>query len=197
MYTYIKRVFDILFLLIFSPIWIFLLLLISVAVKLSSKGPVFFTQKRVGKNCSYFTIYKFRSMYIDTPKDTPTHLLENPESFITPLGRFLRKSSLDELPQVINILKGEITLVGPRPALWNQDDLVAEREKYDANSITPGLTGLAQVKGRDELPIDVKAKFDGEYRANMGFFLDLKILVLTALAVFRSDGVVEGGTGGR
>ena len=197
MYTYIKRILDILFLLIFSPIWIFLLLLVSVAVKLSSKGPVFFTQKRVGKNCSYFTIYKFRSMYIDTPKDTPTHLLENPESFITPLGRFLRKSSLDELPQVINILKGEITLVGPRPALWNQDDLVAEREKYDANSITPGLTGLAQVKGRDELPIDVKAKFDGEYRANMGFFLDLKILVLTALAVFRSDGVVEGGTGGR
>jgi O-antigen biosynthesis protein WbqP len=135
-------------------------------------------------------------MYSETPKDIPTHLLKNPEAYITPLGRFLRKSSLDELPQVINILRGEITLVGPRPALWNQDDLVAEREKYDANSITPGLTGLAQVKGRDELPIDVKARYDGEYRANMGLFLDIKILVLTVLAVFKSDGIVEGGTGG-
>ena len=196
MYIYIKRILDILFLLVFSPVWLLLLLILSIAVKLSSSGPVFFTQKRVGKNCSYFTIYKFRSMYTDTPKDTPTHLLENPETFITPLGKFLRKSSLDELPQVINILKGEVTLVGPRPALWNQDDLVAEREKYDANSITPGLTGLAQIKGRDELPIDVKAKFDGEYRARMGFLLDLKILILTALAVFRSEGVVEGGTRG-
>ena len=135
-------------------------------------------------------------MYSETPKDIPTHLLQNPETFITPVGKFLRKSSLDELPQVINIFKGEITLVGPRPALWNQDDLVAEREKYDANSITPGLTGLAQVKGRDELPIVVKAKYDGEYRANMGLLLDIKILFLTFLAVFKSDGVVEGGTGG-
>ena len=130
-------------------------------------------------------------MYSNTPKDIPTHLLKNPEAFITPLGKFLRKSSLDELPQVINIIKGDITLVGPRPALWNQDDLVAEREKYDANSITPGLTGLAQVKGRDELPIPVKAKYDGEYRANMSFWLDVKILFLTAFAVFRSDGVTH------
>ena len=195
MYIYIKRILDILFLVIFSPILLPVMLLLSIAVKLSSPGPVFFTQKRVGKDCTFFTIYKFRSMRIDTPKDVPTHLLQNPETFITPVGRFLRKSSLDELPQIINILKGEITLVGPRPALWNQDDLVAEREKYDANSITPGLTGLAQVKGRDELPIDVKAKFDGEYRANMGFLLDIKILFLTFIAVFRSDGVVEGGTG--
>jgi O-antigen biosynthesis protein WbqP len=169
---------------------------LAVLIKASSKGPVFFKQKRFGKNRRFFMIYKFRSMYTGAPKDVPTHLLKNPEAFITPIGRFLRKSSLDELPQVINILKGEITLVGPRPALWNQDDLVAEREKYDANSITPGLTGLAQVKGRDELPIEVKAKYDGEYRANMGPLLDIKILVLTVLAVFKSDGIVEGGTGG-
>ena len=196
MYIYVKRVVDILLLIIFSPIWLLLMLLISLAVKLSSPGPVFFTQKRVGKDCTFFTIYKFRSMYSETPKDIPTHLLQDPETYITPVGRFLRKSSLDELPQIINILKGEITLVGPRPALWNQDDLVAEREKYDANSITPGLTGLAQVKGRDELPIAVKAKYDGEYRANMGLFLDIKILFLTFLAVFKSKGVVEGGTKG-
>lgn len=195
MYIYVKRVIDIIILLMFSPIWLFLMLLLSSAVKLSSPGSVFFTQKRVGKNCSFFTIYKFRSMYSETPKDVPTHLLQNPEVFITPLGKFLRKSSLDELPQVFNILKGDITLVGPRPALWNQDDLIAEREKYDANSITPGLTGLAQIRGRDELPIDVKAKYDGEYRANMGFFLDVKILFLTFFAVFKSKGIVEGGTG--
>ena len=196
MYIHVKRIMDILMLIIFSPIWLLLMLLLAVVVKLSSPGPVFFTQKRVGKDHTFFTIYKFRSMYSETPKDIPTHLLQDPETYITPLGRFLRKSSLDELPQIINILKGEITLVGPRPALWNQDDLVAEREKYDANSITPGLTGLAQVKGRDELPIPVKAKYDGEYRANMGLFLDIKILFLTFLAVFKSKGVVEGGTKG-
>ena len=171
------------------------MLILSLAVKLSSRGSVFFKQKRVGKNCSYFMIYKFRSMYIDTPKDTPTHLLENPEAFITPIGKLLRKFSLDELPQIFNIIKGEITLVGPRPALWNQDDLVAERAKYGANDITPGLTGLAQIRGRDELPIPVKAKHDGEYCKNMSLVLDLKILFLTVWAVFKSDGVVEGGTG--
>jgi O-antigen biosynthesis protein WbqP len=196
LYIHVKRVLDIIILVIFSPIWLLLMLFLSIAVKLSSPGPVFFTQKRVGKDRSFFTIYKFRSMYADTPKDIPTHLLQNPKAFITKVGRFLRKSSLDELPQVINILKGDITLVGPRPALWNQDDLIAEREKYNANSITPGLTGLAQVKGRDELPIAVKAKFDGEYRANMSFLFDLKILALTFLAVFRSEGFREGGTGG-
>ena len=171
------------------------MLILSVIVKLSSPGPVFFKQKRVGRNCTFFIIYKFRSMYINAPKDTPTHLLENPEAFITPIGRFLRKSSLDELPQVINILKGEITLVGPRPALWNQDDLIEEREKYGANGIVPGLTGLAQVRGRDELPIPVKARYDGEYRQSMGPVLDFKILLWTVLTVFKSEGVVEGGTG--
>jgi O-antigen biosynthesis protein WbqP len=140
-------------------------------------------------------IYKFRSMYTDAPKDVPTHLLENPAAFITPVGRFLRKSSLDELPQLFNILKGELTLVGPRPALWNQDDLVAEREKYGANALVPGLTGLAQVKGRDELPIPVKARYDGEYCERLSLMLDIKILFMTFFAVFRSSGVVEGGTG--
>jgi len=134
-------------------------------------------------------------MYCTAPKDTPTHMLENPEVFITPIGRFLRKSSLDELPQILNIIRGELTLVGPRPALWNQDDLIAEREKYGANDITPGLTGLAQTKGRDELPIEVKARYDGEYCTGISFISDIKILILTVVAVFRSEGVVEGCTG--
>ena len=194
-YLCFKRVLDILILVIFSPVWLPVMLAVSAAIKLTSPGPVFFKQKRVGKSRTFFTIYKFRSMYTDAPKDTPTHMLKNPGAFITPIGRFLRKSSLDELPQVINIFKGEISLVGPRPALWNQDDLVAEREKYRANDVTPGLTGLAQVRGRDELPIHVKAQYDGEYCANIGLFLDIKILFLTFLAVFRSDGVIEGGTG--
>jgi len=132
-------------------------------------------------------------MYTDAPKDVPTHLLSDPDTFITPIGRFLRKASLDELPQIINIIKGELTLVGPRPALWNQDDLIAEREKYGANNIQVGLTGLAQVSGRDELPIDIKAAFDGEYATNMGFLLDMKILLLTVLNSVRGNGVVEGG----
>ena len=182
-------------LVLFSPIWLPVMLALSLAVKLSSPGPILFKQKRVGKNCKFFTIYKFRSMYTEAPKDTPTHMLKNPQAFITPVGRFLRKFSLDELPQLINILKGQITLVGPRPALWNQDDLVAEREKYNVNSLTPGLTGLAQVKGRDELPIPVKAKYDAEYREKMSPLLDIKILFKTFFAVFKSDGVVEGGTG--
>jgi len=171
------------------------MLILALMVKVSSKGPVFFKQKRVGKGCSFFMIYKFRTMHLNAPKDTPTHLLENPEVFITPIGKCLRKLSLDELPQVFNILKGEITLVGPRPALWNQDDLIAERAKYGANDITPGLTGLAQIRGRDELPIIVKARYDGEYRAKMSLLFDLKILFQTVLCVFKSDGVVEGGAG--
>ena len=195
MYIYIKRAIDILSLIIFSPLWLPIMLILALLVKLSSPGTVFFRQKRVGKNCKHFTIYKFRSMYSSAPKDTPTHLLENPQSFITPVGRFLRRSSLDELPQLINILKGEITLVGPRPALWNQVDLVAEREKFDVNSITPGLTGLAQVKGRDELPIPVKVQYDAEYRRKMNPILDIKILLKTFITVFKSKGVVEGGTG--
>jgi len=191
----IKRVTDLLILVIFSPLWIPLALVLSLIVKLTSKGPVLFKQTRVGKGCSRFVIYKFRSMYVDTPKDTPTHLLGNPEAYITPLGKFMRKLSLDELPQILNVFRGDIALVGPRPALWNQDDLIAERAKYGANDITPGLTGLAQVRGRDELPIAVKASYDGEYRAKMSFLFDMRILLLTVRAVFRSEGVVEGGTG--
>ena len=191
----IKRVVDLLFLILFSPIWMPLVLVLSLIVKLTSPGPVLFKQERIGKRRSIFTIYKFRSMYCTAPKDTPTHMLENPEIYITPIGRFLRKFSLDELPQILNIIRGELTLVGPRPALWNQDDLIAEREKYGANDVTPGLTGLAQTKGRDELPIEIKARYDGEYCAKISFLTDIKILFLTVFAVFKSEGVVEGGTG--
>jgi len=191
-YSTVKRILDFFFLIVFAPLWIPLMLILAVVVKLSSRGPVLFKQKRLGRDKSYFMILKFRSMYITTPKDTPTHLLEDPKKHITPVGRVLRKLSLDELPQMFNIIKGDLTLVGPRPALWNQDDLIAERDKYRANSITPGLTGLAQVNGRDELPIDVKARYDGEYKAGMCFVLDMKILFLTVVNVFRSKGVVEG-----
>ena len=195
MYIYVKRVMDIVFVLILSPLWLPLGVILAVLVKATSKGPVFFKQKRFGRDCKFFMIYKFRSMYTDAPKDVPTHLLQNPAAFITPVGRFLRKSSLDELPQIINILKGELTLVGPRPALWNQDDLIAEREKYGANAIPVGLTGLAQIRGRDELPIDVKAAYDGEYARKMGFFLDIKILFGTVISAARGRGVMEGGPG--
>ena len=172
-----------------------LLAAFAVAVKLDSKGPVFFRQKRVGKDKTHFEMLKFRTMRTDTPKDMPTHLLENPDAFITKVGAFLRKTSLDELPQLINILKGEMAIVGPRPALWNQFDLIEEREKYGANSIRPGLTGWAQVNGRDELEIPVKAKFDGEYVRKMSLLFDLKCILKTVLGVLREDGVVEGGTG--
>lgn len=189
---YIKRGLDFVlaacFLLLFS--WLYVILI--VLVKCTSKGPVFFGQKRVGKGKSYFMLYKFRTMRIDTPKDTPTHLLENPDQYITPVGRFLRKSSLDELPQMWNILKGDMALVGPRPALWNQDDLVAERERYGANDVLPGLTGWAQTNGRDELPIPVKAALDGEYVRKLSFWFDLRILIRTVFKVLGQDGVREG-----
>ena len=172
---------------VLSPVLIVLSLLVK-----QTKGPVLFKQKRVGKGKTFFEIYKFRSMYADTPKDVPTHLLENPESRITPVGRFLRKSSLDELPQLFNILKGDMSIVGPRPALWNQDDLIAERDKYGANDCMPGLTGYAQIHGRDELPISVKAKLDGFYAEHLSFWLDVKIFFGTIFSVLRSDGVVEG-----
>lgn len=172
---------------VLSPVLIVLSLLVK-----QTKGPVLFKQKRVGKGKTFFEIYKFRSMYADTPKDVPTHLLENPESRITPVGRFLRKSSLDELPQLFNILKGDMSIVGPRPALWNQDDLIAERDKYGANDCMPGLTGYAQIHGRDELPIPVKAKLDGFYAEHLSFWLDVKIFFGTIFSVLRSDGVVEG-----
>lgn len=173
--------------------WLFLILVI--AVKLDDPGPAFFTQKRVGKNKQFFQLHKFRSMKMCTPKDTPTHLLENPEQYITRVGKFLRKSSLDELPQIWDIFIGKMSIIGPRPALWNQDDLVAERDKYGANDVLPGLTGWAQINGRDELEIPVKAKFDGEYVQNMSFAFDVKCFVGTIFSVLKSDGVVEGGTG--
>lgn len=168
---------------------------ICLIVKITSPGPVFFKQKRIGKNKTFFNILKFRTMRIDTPKDCPTHLLENPDQYITKVGKFLRKTSLDELPQIFNIFKGDMSVIGPRPALWNQDDLIAERDKYGVNELKPGLTGWAQVNGRDELPIPVKAKLDGEYVDRISFAFDVKCLLLTIVSVFKSDGVVEGGTG--
>ncbi len=195
MYKYLKRPLDFLIsliaLVILSPIF----LIIAVWIKLNSKGPVFFRQKRVGKNKELFEIYKFRSMRTDTPSDMPTHLLNDPDAFITSSGKFLRKTSLDELPQLINIIKGDMAIIGPRPALWNQYDLIEERDKYKANDVRPGLTGWAQINGRDELEIPVKAKLDGHYVQNISFFFDLKCFFGTISSVLRSDGVVEGGTG--
>lgn len=172
-----------------------LFLILCIAIKADSRGPVFFKQKRVGIHKRYFYIYKFRTMRIDTPKDIPTHLLENPDQYITKVGHFLRKSSLDELPQLFNILRGDMSFVGPRPALWNQYDLVRERDKYGANDVPCGLTGWAQINGRDELLIPVKAKLDGEYVRRMGFWFDIRCFLGTFVSVLRADGVVEGGTG--
>ncbi len=187
----IKRGLDIILsgcgILVLSP----LLLVLAILVK-GTKGPVLFKQKRVGKGKKLFEIYKFRSMYAATPHDGPTPLQESTDSLITPIGHFLRKSSLDELPQLFNIFKGEMSVVGPRPALWNQDDLIAERDKYGANDCVPGLTGYAQIHGRDELPIPVKAELDGYYAQHLSFWLDVKIFFGTIFSVLRSDGVVEG-----
>lgn len=192
MYKPAKRCIDfalsLIGLLVLSPI----LLLIALIITLESKGKVLFTQRRIGKNKRLFNIYKFRTMRSDTPKDTPTHLLTNPERFITKSGAFLRKSSLDELPQLINILIGDMSIIGPRPALWNQDDLIAERDLYNANDILPGLTGWAQINGRDELPIDQKAKLDGDYVLKMSLSFDIKIFFLTIFKVLRSEGIKEG-----
>lgn len=189
---FFKRLFDILLsLLALAVLWpVFLILVIW--IKLDSPGPVLFKQKRVGKGCTYFTLLKFRTMRSDTPKDVPTHLLKNPEAYITKSGRFLRRSSLDELPQLLNILAGHMSLVGPRPALWNQDDLVAERAKYGANDVLPGLTGWAQVNGRDELPIPVKARMDGEYVQKLSAWMDLKCLFMTVYAAISGKGLAEG-----
>lgn len=187
----IDRVLALIGLIVLSPI----LLLVVFAIKLDSRGPVLFKQRRVGIHKKHFYILKFRTMRIDTPKDTPTHLLQNPEQYITRVGKFLRKSSLDELPQIINILKGDMAVVGPRPALWNQYDLIAERDKYGVNDILPGLTGWAQINGRDELPIEVKARLDGEYVRKMGILMDIRCIIGTVVSVARQDGVVEGGTG--
>ena len=170
-------------------------LILAIAIKMDDPGPVFFRQKRVGLNKTHFEIMKFRTMKMETPKDMPTHLLKNPEQYITRVGGFLRKHSLDELPQILQIFTGKMSIVGPRPALWNQFDLIEERDKYGANDVRPGLTGWAQINGRDELPIDVKARLDGEYVQKMGFFFDMKCILGTILPVFTGDGVVEGGTG--
>ena len=170
-------------------------ILIMTAIKIESRGPVFFKQKRVGLNKNHFNILKFRTMYIETPNDTPTHLLTDPDVYITRVGKVLRKSSLDELPQLFNILKGEMAFVGPRPALWNQYDLIDERDKYKANDTLPGLTGWAQINGRDELPIEIKAKLDGEYIQRMGIVMDTRCFIATIFSVLKSDGVIEGGTG--
>lgn len=182
---------SLLAIILLSPIF----LLLIIAIKVDSKGPILFKQKRVGIHKSHFQIWKFRTMYIDTPKDMPTHLLDNPDQYITKVGKFLRKTSLDELPQIFNILTGKMSIIGPRPALWNQYDLIEERDKYGANDVPVGLTGWAQINGRDELEIPIKARLDGQYAENIGLTMDLKCFFGTLVSVFKSDGVVEGGTG--
>ncbi|MBG9452123.1 capsular biosynthesis protein [Cytobacillus firmus] len=195
MYMKVKRLIDIILsligLIVLSPIFLILI----IAIKMDSRGSVLFKQKRVGINKTHFNILKFRTMRIDTPKDTPTHLLGNPEKYITKMGKFLRKTSLDELPQIWNIFVGQMSIIGPRPALWNQYDLIAERDKYGANDVPPGLTGWAQINGRDELPIEIKAKLDGEYVKKISLRMDVKCFFGTIVSVVKCDGVVEGGTG--
>jgi O-antigen biosynthesis protein WbqP len=171
------------------PLWLPLMAIIALAIKITSRGKVLFAQKRYGINKTFFTMYKFRTMYTNAPADTPTHLLSNPTVFITPIGRILRKTSLDELPQIINVLLSQLSLVGPRPALWNQDDLIAERDKYGANNIKPGITGWAQINGRDELPIEVKARLDGEYTEHLSLLMDISCLVGTIKGVLGAKGV--------
>ncbi|QII82409.1 sugar transferase [Jeotgalibaca arthritidis] len=194
-YKVIKRVLDLLLAFLAAVILSPLFLLLIIAIKIDTPGPILFKQKRVGINKTHFNILKFRTMRIDTPKDTPTHLLSNPDQFITKVGKFLRKTSLDELPQIFNILRGEMSIIGPRPALWNQYDLIEERDKYGANDVPVGLTGWAQINGRDELEIDVKARLDGEYAEKIGLLMDVRCFFGTIFSVLRSDGVVEGGTG--
>jgi len=190
-----KRLIDIVLsgcgILVLSPVY----LILAAAIKIDDPGPVFFRQKRVGIHKTHFEILKFRTMKVSTPRDMPTHLLQNPQQYITRVGRVLRKTSLDELPQIFQIFTGKMSIIGPRPALWNQFDLIEERDKYGANDVRPGLTGWAQINGRDELPIDVKARFDGEYVRNISFAFDCKCFFGTILSVLKSDGVVEGGTG--
>ncbi len=195
MYIKVKRLLDIILsslgLIVLSPI----LIIIIIIIKLDSKGPALFKQMRVGLHKKHFYILKFRTMKINTPKDTPTHILQSPNQWITRVGKILRKTSLDELPQIINIFKGEMSIIGPRPALWNQYDLISEREKYGVNDIKPGLTGWAQINGRDELPIEVKALYDGEYAEKMSFIFDCRCFFGTIKCVLNQAGVVEGGTG--
>lgn len=196
---YIKRLIDIILsaggIVVLAPVW----LILAIAIKMDDPGPVLFRQKRIAQDKNgekqFFQIYKYRSMKMCTPRDCPTHLLENPEQYITKVGAFLRKTSLDELPQIFNIFQGTMSIIGPRPALWNQDDLYDERAKYGANAVKPGLSGWAQINGRDELPIEVKARLDGEYVEKMSFAFDVKCFFGTIASVLKHDGVVEGGTG--
>lgn len=192
MYNYYKRVFDIILSTIALILLFPLFILIAILIKAESEGPILFKQKRIGKDKKEFCIYKFRTMKTTAPSDIHTHKLIKAENYITRVGKILRKSSLDELPQLINILKGEMSIVGPRPALWNQYDLIEERDKYGANDIRPGLTGWAQVNGRDELPIEIKAKLDGEYVKNMSLKMDIKIIFMTVFNVLTARGIVEG-----
>lgn len=192
---FFKRLIDI----VLSGIGLIILavpmLIVAILIRCEDPGPVIFKQKRIGKNKKLFNLYKFRSMKMDTPHDMPTHMLSNPEQYILKVGGFIRKTSIDELPQLLNIFKGDMSIIGPRPALWNQDDLIYERDKYGANDIKPGLTGWAQINGRDELEIPVKAKLDGEYVEKMSFLFDCKCFFGTIKSVLKHDGVVEGGTG--
>ena len=193
--NYIKRLLDILLsfcgIVLLMPVY----LIIVAAIKIDDPGPVFFRQKRVGIHKTHFNILKFRTMKVSTPKDVPTHLLENPQQYITRVGRILRKTSLDELPQIFQIFTGKMAIIGPRPALWNQFDLIEERDKYGANDVRPGLTGWAQINGRDELPIAVKAKLDGDYVKAISFPFDCRCFFGTITSVLHHEGVVEGGTG--
>lgn len=192
---YVKRILDVALATIglIAASWLYIIIMLLILV--DDPGPVFFFQKRIGKDKKYFKLIKFRSMKMSTPHDTPTHLLSNPDQYITRVGRVLRKTSLDEIPQLWNILKGDMSVIGPRPALWNQDDLVQERDKYNANTIRPGLSGWAQIHGRDELEIVDKARLDGEYVQKMSFLFDCRCFFGTAISALRGDGVVEGGTG--
>lgn len=197
--NFFKRLIDLVLsacgIIVLLPVW----LILGIAIKIDDPGPILFKQKRIAQDKNgekqYFQILKYRSMKMCTPKDTPTHLLENPEQYITRIGGFLRKTSLDELPQIFNIFFGQMSIIGPRPALWNQDDLYEERAEHGANAVKPGLTGWAQINGRDELPIDVKAKLDGEYVRKQSFLFDVKCFFGTITSVLKHEGVVEGGTG--
>lgn len=192
---FVKRVLDIIISSFGMVFFAIPMGIVALVIKMEDPGPVLFKQKRVGINKSYFILYKFRSMRMSTPHDTPTHLLDNPEQYLLKCGKFIRKFSIDELPQLFNIIKGDMSIIGPRPALWNQDDLVAERDRYGANDVKPGLTGWAQINGRDELEIPIKAKLDGEYVQKLGFVMDARCFLGTIGKVLKSEGVLEGGTG--
>ena len=191
-YSFFKRCFDIFCSLLAIVFFALPMLIVAITIKCDSKGPVFFKQDRIGKNKKIFKILKFRSMYVDTDSNTPTHQLENAQNHITKVGAFIRRTSIDELPQLFNILVGQMSFVGPRPALWNQEDLISARDKCHANDVKPGLTGLAQIKGRDVLEIETKAKFDGEYVERRSFFYDIGIIFKTVFFVFKREGIVEG-----